>query len=371
LISVKTELITFKEDLYLESGRIISPITVAYERYGKINDKKDNVILICHALTGSAHVASYSDQVADKQSVGWWDKMVGSGKAFDTDKYHIICSNILGSCYGTTGPGSIDPKSNLPYGLRFPVITVRDMVKLQYRLIKHLGITNLFAIAGGSLGGMQVLEWGITYPEIAKNLIVISATTKLTPMAIAFNSIARQAIKSDPNYNKGDYYGNLPPRDGLAIARMAGHITYLSDIAFHKKFGRRLASQDSIYDFDSMYEVENYLVYNGYKFADRFDANSYLYLLKAMDIFNLSYGYGSLDEAIGEINSNARVLLLDFSSDFLFPKYQVDEIHNIMLSKNVNVIRASITADYGHDSFLIEIDEQTKTVKSFLEGSNG
>lgn len=369
MISVKTEFITFNEDLYLESGRIISPITVAYERYGEINDKKDNIILICHALTGSAHAAFSSDITTEKQSSGWWDKMIGSGKAFDTDKYHVICSNILGSCYGTTGPGSIDPKSNTPYGLRFPVITVRDMVKLQKRLMEYLGVTSIFAIAGGSLGGMQVLEWAITYPETAKNLIVISATTRLTPMAIAFNSIARQAIKSDPNYNNGDYYGNLAPRDGLAIARMAGHITYLSDMAFHKKFGRRLASQDSIYDFDSMYEVENYLVYNGYKFTDRFDANSYLYLLKAMDIFNLSYGYGSLDEAIAEINPASRVLLLDFTSDFLFPKYQADEIHNIMLAKDINVSRASIVADYGHDSFLIEVDEQTEAVKSFLEDS--
>ncbi|MDE7169320.1 MAG: homoserine O-acetyltransferase, partial [Mucispirillum sp.] len=315
--TVKTQHITFKDELFLESGRVLSPVAVAYETYGTLNKEKSNAVLVCHALTGSAHAAGLTSP--DGSGKGWWDNMIGPGKAIDTDKYFIICSNILGSCYGTTGPSSIDPSTGINYGIKFPVVTIRDMVKVQKKLTAYLGIDKLFCVAGGSLGGMQTLEWSITYPEMVENAVVISAAGRITPMAIAFNAVARAAITKDPNWMEGCYYGKAIPKDGLAIGRMAGHITYLSDASFNKKFGRRLGSQDSIFDFSSSYEVENYLRYNGYKFTERFDANSYLYLLKAMDIFDLSYGYGSYEEALKRFRANA--LFIDFTTDFLFPSY--------------------------------------------------
>lgn len=360
---VRTQSVTFKEEFFLQSGRILSPVTVAYETYGALNGDKSNAILICHALTGSAHAAGYNSP--DDEKPGWWDDMIGPCKPFDTNKYFIICSNMLGSCYGTTGPSSIDPSCGRPYALRFPVVTVNDMVKLQKKLITKLGIEKLFCVAGGSMGGMQALEWGVTYPDAVKSLVVISSAGRITPMAIAFNTIARFAIKNDPNWQNGDYYGKAAPKDGLAIGRMAGHITYLSDAAFHKKFGRRLGSQESIYDFNSVYEVENYLRYNGYKFTERFDANSYLYILKAMDIFDLSYGFGSYEEALKRLS--AKTLLIDFTSDFLFPPYQTDEIVDIMTKCGNPPERATIKSDYGHDAFLLEFDEQSDVVSAFLD----
>jgi len=362
---VKTQYVTFKEELYLESGRLISPVTIAYETYGKLNAAKDNAILICHALTGSAH-AAWLHKAGDKP--GWWDSMIGSGKAFDTDKFFVICSNILGSCYGTTGPTSIDPFTGKHYGRKFPVVTVKDMIKTQKRLIDYLGIDLLYSAAGGSLGGMQVLEWAITYPEKIRSAVVISASGRITPMAIAFNAIARHAITKDPNYKGGDYYGSAPPKDGLAIGRMAGHITYLSDAAFNRKFGRRYATFEGIYDFNGFFEVENYLLHNGYKFTERFDANTYLYLLKAMDIFDLAYQYNSLEEAVSRIK--AKILFITFSSDFLFPEYQTEELVSLMNKTGSPPEWARIESDYGHDAFLVEFDEQTKAIKKFLDGVN-
>lgn len=360
---VTTNYVTFKDEFFLQSGRVITPITVAYETYGKLNAEKDNAILVCHALTGSAHAAGYSN--GDEDKVGWWEEMIGPNKAFDTNKYFVICSNILGSCYGTTGPASIDNTTGKPYGLRFPVVTVKDMVKLQKKLISKLGIEKLLSVAGGSMGGMQALEWGVTYPDNVESVIVISSAGRITPMAIAFNAIARFAIKKDPNWQDGNYYGKSIPRDGLAIGRMAGHITYLSDIAFHQKFGRRLGSQDSIYDFNSAYEVENYLYYNGYKFTERFDANSYLYILKAMDIFDLSYGFGSYEEALRMLT--AKTLLIDFTTDILFPPYQTDEIVDIMTKCGNEPERVTIESDNGHDAFLQEYSEQTAVISAFLQ----
>lgn len=353
---------TFKDELYLESGRILSPYTIAYETYGTLNDNKDNVILICHALTGSAHAAGISSVDG---SIGWWDKMIGPNRTIDTNKYYVICSNILGSCYGSTGPASIDPTTGVNYALKFPVITIRDMVKAQKKLINFLGIDKLFCVIGGSFGGMQTLEWSITFPEMVENAIVISAAGRITPMSMAFNSMARTAITKDPNWLDGNYYGKTFPKDGLAIARMAGHITYLSDIAFSKKFGRKLGTQDSIFNFSSSYEVENYLKYNGYKFTERFDANSYLYILKAMDIFDLSYGYGSYEEALKKIHANT--LLIDFTSDFLFPSYQMDEMYDIMKKHNNTPTRVTIDSDSGHDAFLLEFDDLSEITLSFLE----
>ncbi|MDR0453795.1 MAG: homoserine O-acetyltransferase [Deferribacteraceae bacterium] len=360
---VKTKYVTFKEELYLESGRLISPVTIAYETYGKLNASKDNAILICHALTGSAHAAGFH-KAGDKP--GWWNDMIGSGKAFDTEKYFVICSNILGSCYGATGPSSIDPFTGKHYGRKFPVITVKDMVKAQKRLINHLGLDHLYCVAGGSLGGMQALEWAVTYPDVVRRAILISTAGRITPMAIAFNAIVRLAVTKDPNYKGGDYYDGTPPKDGLAIGRMAGHITYLSDAAFNRKFGRRYATFEGIYDFNGFFEVENYLLYNGYKFTERFDANSYLYLLKAMDIFDLTYEYSSFEEAVSRIK--AETLFITFSSDLLFPAYQTEELASLMKKAGNPPKWAQIESDYGHDAFLLEFDEQTKVINEFLKG---
>ena len=357
----ETRSVTFKEELFLESGRLISPITIAYETYGRLNAAKDNAVLVCHALTGSAHAAGQHKQGGKP---GWWNDMIGPGKAFDTDNYFVICSNILGSCYGTTGPSSIDPFTGKHYGRNFPVVTVKDMVKAQKRLTDYLGVDVLYSVAGGSLGGMQALEWAVTYPDKVRSVIAISSAGRITPMAIAFNTIARHAITKDPNYKGGDYYGGVPPKDGLAIGRMAGHITYLSDVAFNRKFGRRYATFEGIYDFNGFFEVENYLHYNGYKFTERFDANSYLYLLKAMDIFDLTYEYSSFEEAVSRIK--AKTLFITFSSDFLFPAYQTEEIAELMKRSGNTPQWVQIESDYGHDAFLLEFDDQTKAIKKFL-----
>ncbi|HCW93844.1 MAG TPA: homoserine O-acetyltransferase, partial [Flexistipes sinusarabici] len=244
---VKTQYVTFKDEFFFESGRVLNPITVAYETYGSLNEDKSNAILVCHALTGDHHAAGYNHP--DDQKPGWWDNMIGPGKPLDADKYFIISPNFLGSCFGTTGPASIDPATKEPYGLKFPVFTVKDMVKLQKRLIKYLGIEKLKTVIGGSMGGMQALEWAITFPEMVESVIPIATAGRITPMAVAFNTVARMSIMKDPNWNNGNYYGKTPPVDGLAIARMAGHITFLSDASFHKKFGRKYATLEGIYDF--------------------------------------------------------------------------------------------------------------------------
>ncbi|MCA1979949.1 MAG: homoserine O-acetyltransferase [Calditerrivibrio sp.] len=360
---VKQKIVHFKDDFFLESGRILSKLTVAYETYGTLNENKDNAIMICHALTGSHHAAGYYSP--DDQKPGWWEDMIGPEKPFNTNKYFVICSNFLGSCYGTTGPASTDPASGKPYGLKFPVFTVKDMVKLQKKLIDHLGIPKLLCVAGGSMGGMQALEWAVTFPEKVHTIIPIATAGRITPMAIAFNTIGRQAIMKDPNWNNGDYYGKSFPKDGLAIARMAGHITFMSDASFQKKFGRKYATLEGIYDFFGYFEVENYLRYNGYKFTERFDPNSYLYIIKAMDIFDLSYGYGSFEEAVSRIT--ARSLFITFTSDILFPNYQTEEIINILKKVGRDTRWLNIESDYGHDAFLLEFDIQGSAIRNFLE----
>jgi len=359
---VKTQFVTFKEDFYFESGRVINSVTAAYETYGELNEAKDNGILICHALTGSAHAAGFNRE--DEQKPGWWDAMIGPGKAFDTEKNFVICSNFLGSCFGTTGPTSIDPQTKRRYGLKFPVFTVRDMVKLQKKLVDYLGIDVLHAVAGGSMGGMQALEWGATFPYATRSIIPIAASAAITPMAISFNAIAKVAITKDPNWRGGDYYDDVMPIDGLALARMAGHITYMSDSSFHSKFGRRYATFEGIYDFNGLFEVETYLRYNGYKFTEFFDANTYLYVLKAMDIFDLSYGRNGMKDALRLIT--AKSLFITFTSDFLFPPYQIEELVELMKSVGQSPEWENIKSDYGHDAFLLEFDAQTELIKDFL-----
>jgi homoserine O-acetyltransferase len=309
---VKTQYLTLAEpprEILLECGRSLGPITLAYETYGELSAAKDNAVLILHALSGSAHAAGYN-QPGERQP-GWWDIMIGPGKAFDTRKYFVICSNVIGGCKGSTGPSSINPQTGRPYGLTFPIVTIHDMVNTQAMLIDHLGIKQLLCVVGGSMGGMQVLQWVVSYPDRVRLAIPIATTSKLSAQAIAFDEVGRQAIQSDPHWKEGDYYGKSVPRRGLAIARMIGHITYLSEQSMHQKFGRKLQDKTEYgYDLLADFQVESYLRYKGDHFVDRFDANSYLYISKAMDYFDLAHPYGKLEQAFA--NVLAKFLVISF-----------------------------------------------------------
>ena len=348
----------------LESGRHLGPINIRYETYGTLNKKKSNAVLILHAFSGDAHAAGWHS--GQEKTPGWWDTMIGPGKAFDTDRYFVICSNVRGGCQGSTGPASINPDTQKPYGLRFPVITVNDMVRVQKTLIEQLKIPSLLAVAGGSMGGMQALEWSVLYPEIVRASIVLGATARLTPQGIAFNKVGRNAIESDPCWNKGDYYKGKTPAAGLAIARMVGHITYLSDQSMSKKFGRRLRARERYgFDLSEEFEVESYLQHQGDKFVERFDANSYLYITKAMDYFDLGARYGSLEAAFSR--TDTKFLIVSYSSDWLYPSYQSKEIVCALMRNQKDVSYVSIDCPYGHDSFLLETERQTDIIRSFLE----
>ncbi len=349
----------------LESGAVLGPVTVAYETYGRLNPQKDNAVLVCHALSGDSHVAGYYSE--DDPKPGWWDFMVGPGKGIDTDRYFVICSNILGSCYGSTGPCAINPKTGQPYGLEFPVITIGDMVSAQKALMDHLGVENLVAVIGGSIGGMQVLEWAVRYPDMVMSAIPLATTTRHSALAIAFNEVARQAIMADPNWNQGNYYSGPKPDTGLAVARMIGHITYLSDEALRQKFGRRLQDKlDVSFNFDADFQVESYLRYQGGKFVARFDANSFLYITKAADYFDLkkNHGNGSLVEAFSR--ATARFLVISFTSDWLYPTYQSREMVQAMKKNGLDVSFCEIQADCGHDAFLLPIERLIYMIRGFL-----
>ncbi len=348
--------------LQLESGKEFGPISLAYETYGTLNENKDNAILICHALTGNAHVAGRCNETDE---TGWWDPIIGKGRPLDTDKYFIICSNVLGGCSGSTGPSSINPATDKPYAMEFPTITIKDMVHAQKKLIENgFGIKHLKSIIGGSIGGMQTLQWGIEFPDFSDSLIAIAATSKLSPQAIAFNKIGRHAIMIDPKWNKGNYYSN-EVLQGLALARMVAHITYLSDEAMQIKFGRKHSNTNEIYDFDEKFEVENYLDHQGFKFIKRFDANSYLYLSKAMDLFDLSRGFPSLEDALNQFNTK-KILIISFNSDWLFPTFYSEEISNILKSQGKKVDFLEITSYHGHDSFLIEYEKINPIINDFI-----
>lgn len=358
---VATQFVRF-DSLPLDSGATLSPVDVAYETYGKLNENRSNAILILHALTGDAHAAGVSHETGKP---GWWDNSIGPGKAFDTEKYFVICSNVLGGCRGTTGPSSINPATGRPYAMSFPVITIPDMVRLQKKLIDHLGIPRLLAVAGGSMGGMQALQWAATYPDSVAAVIPIATTWRHSAQQIAFNEVGRQAIMADPDWNEGNYYDSRPPARGLAIARMIGHITYMSDESMREKFGRRLRDKDKYgFDFSIDFEVESYLRYRGAQFVDRFDANSYLYITKALDYFDLTNGRGSLAEVLGA--ATARFLVISFTSDWLYPSYQSLEIVNALRSRNRDVTYCELSSNYGHDAFLVDIGEQTEILRSFL-----
>ncbi|MDK2892336.1 homoserine O-acetyltransferase [Methanohalophilus sp.] len=351
---VKTQFYTLKVPFFLNSGNFLEEVTVAYETYGKLNSEKNNAILICHALTGDAHAAGYHE---GDEKPGWWDSTIGPGKAFDTDRYFVICSNVLGGCQGTTGPSSINPSTGMSYGLSFPQITIEDMVNLQYEFLKHLGISRLYAVAGGSMGGMQALQWAVSFPEMMQKVIVLASTAISSPQQIAFNEVARQAIMRDPKWNKGDYYDGEFPCEGLALARMIGHITYLSDTAMQNKFGRDVKDE-------SMFQVESYLHYQGDNFTKRFDPNSYLYLTKAVDLFDLSNGK-SLEEGLK--NVKADFLIISVSSDWLYPSYQSKEIVEALTLHDLKVEYREIVSHSGHDAFLLEKGQINYHVSSFLE----
>lgn len=350
--------------LELDCGRNLGPITIAYETYEALNADKSNAVLIVHALTGDAHAAGrYSP---DDPKPGWWDNMIGPGKAFDTTEYFVICSNVLGGCRGTTGPSSINPETGRPYGLTFPIVTIGDMVRAQLHLIDHLDIKKLLSVAGGSMGGMQVLEWLTRYPDRVRSGICIASGPHNGAQAIAFDAVGRHAVQADPAFKSGSYYGKEGPVQGLSIARMLGHITYLSDETMRAKFGRSLRKKaEYSYDFGSEFSVETYLDYQGEKFVNRFDANSYLYITKACDYFDLVSAYGSLDKAFAHVKS--RVMVLSYSSDWLYPPYQSREMVDSLMRNRKEVTYCNIQSDYGHDAFLLEADTMKDIIAGFLK----
>jgi homoserine O-acetyltransferase len=353
------------EPLKLVCGRELGPVDVAYETYGKLNERCDNAIYICHALSGNAHVAGYNS--VNDMKPGWWDNMVGPGKAIDTDKYFVICSNCLGGCSGTTGPASEDPKTGRPYGLDFPIITMSDMVAVQKLLVEKLGVNQLLCVLGGSMGGMQVMDWAIKYPDSLQSAAVIASTTRLGPQAIAFDAVGRHSILADPWFQDGRYHSSEGgPDRGLAIARMIGHITYLSEQGMREKFGRELRNSSNYsYDFDSEFSVETYLAYQGQSFVERFDANSYLYITKAMDYFDLASEYGSLENAFS--GCKCRFLVVSFTSDWLFTHKESEEIVGALAANSKEVSYCNIDSPYGHDAFLLEPEVLGGLVSGFID----
>lgn len=374
---VETQYYTFAQDqpFVLESGATLSPVTIAYETYGALNAERSNAILICHALSGSAHAAGLDAQGRE----GWWDDCIGPGKAFDTDRFFVICSNVLGSCYGSTGPSSTNPATGKPFGLRFPVVTIGDIVRSQVALIDHLGIAKLLCAVGGSMGGMQALEWAARYPDRIRASIPLATTARSSPMLIAFSEVGRQAIYADPNWQYGDYYENgRRPDAGLAVARMIGHITYLSEESMHKKFGRRLQGRERFgFEFETEFQVESYLRYKGQAFTQRFDANSYLYITKALDYFDLTR---EVEPAAGDADSPAnrlaaalapaagvKFLVVSFTSDWLYPSYHSRELVSALTAIGADVTYLDIQSTWGHDAFLLEVDTMTQLLSSFVD----
>ncbi|BCS55713.1 homoserine O-acetyltransferase [Geobacter sp. SVR] len=352
---------TFENGIKLDSGRILAPITLAYETYGTLNATASNAILVEHAWTGNAHLAG--KHRPEDAKPGWWDAIVGPGRLLDTDRYFVICSNVIGSCYGSTGPTSINPKTSKRYNLGFPVVTVRDMVRAQTLLIDALGIERLLCVMGGSMGGMQALEWATQYPDRIASAVVLAATPHPSPQAIALNAVSRWAIFNDPTWRKGEYKHN--PKDGLALARGVGHITFLSDESMHAKFGRRFSAKDGQFDFFGQFEVERYLSYNGYSFVDRFDANSFLYLAKALDLYDVAWGCESMAEAFGTVT--APLQFFAFTSDWLYPPYQTEEMVTCLQNLGKPVEYHLISSAYGHDAFLLEHETFAPLVRSFLQ----
>lgn len=348
-------------ELLLESGEKLGPITLAYETYGTLNTDKSNAILILHALSGDAHAAGLH---SGESVPGWWDNMIGHGKAFDIDNYFVVCSNVLGGCQGSTGPSSINPATDRPYGLDFPLITIKDMVTAQAQLIRHLGIEKLLCVAGGSIGGMQGLQWVASFPKMVNAVIPIATAARHSPQQIAFNEVGRQAIMADVDWNNGHYYEGAEPAKGLAVARMIGHITYMSDISMAEKFGRRVKKDRPDTRFSPDFEVEGYLQYQGDNFVKRFDANSYLYITNASDRFDLANTTG-LDKVLNSAQ-DTKFLVIAFKSDWLYPAYQSKRIVKACKLAHLDVTYCEINSTYGHDAFLVEVEEQEHFIRHFL-----
>jgi len=355
----------FAEPLVLESGERLESFDLAYEAYGTLNRDASNAVLVCHALSGDQHAAGYHSM--EDRKPGWWDNLIGPGKPLDTNRFYVVCVNVLGSCKGSTGPASINPATGEPYALDFPIVTVKDWVASQVRLMDRLGIGLWRAVVGGSLGGMQAMQWAIDYPERLDAALAIAATPKLSAQNIAFNEVARQAIMTDPEFHGGRFYGHTKPRRGLALARMIGHITYLSEDAMRDKFGRDLRKGRPLsYGFDVDFEVESYLRYQGRRFVDRFDANSYLYLTKVLDYFDPAAEYGN-DLAAAFQRSNNRFLVIAFSSDWRFAAERSREITRALYANNLEVTFAEVEAPQGHDAFLLRIGPYHDMVAAYMD----
>jgi homoserine O-acetyltransferase len=385
------------ESFLFESGQTLAGFTLRYETYGRLNAARDNVVIICHALSGDHHCAGIH-ALTDRKP-GWWNNLIGPGKAVDTTRFFVICSNCLGGCQGSTGPSSIDPATGRPFGVTFPFVTIRDMVRAQKRLLDSLGVTSLYAAIGGSMGGMQVMQWGIEYPGYVRRLLAMATTARESAQGIGFNEVGRQAIMQDPGWNQGDYAKNGGPRVGLAIARMMAHITYVSDASMDRKFGRKRrapkprklepdANATAVpppsdaratviaggsnsglttgggYDFEGLFEVESYLRYQGESFINRFDANSYLYITRAIDHFDLTAAYGSFEKAFEAVE--AETLVIGFTSDWLFPPQQNRDISLALLRAGKRASYAELDTDLGHDSFLLESEELYAIIRGFL-----
>ena len=359
--------IIIKKPLTLDCGKIINNYPIAYETYGTLNEKRDNAILTFHALTGDQFVSG-TNPITNKS--GWWSYAVGPGKAIDTKKFFVICANVIGGCMGSYGPDSIDPTTSKTLGTNFPVITINDMVNAQYNLLEFFKIDQLFCITGGSMGGMQVLQFVANYPDKAKTAIPIACTASHSAQNIALNELGRQAIMADQNWNKGNYFNtNSSPDKGLAVARMVAHITYLSKKGLQEKFGRKLQERDDLkFSFDADFQIESYLRHQGSVFVDRFDANSYLYITRAMDYFDLIKQYnGNLSEAFK--TSKTKFFIISFTSDWLYPTPENKEIVIALNSAGADVGFIEITSDKGHDSFLLDVPDFLKSVKNFLEAN--
>jgi homoserine O-acetyltransferase len=356
--------VTLPGPLALDGGGRLAPVELAYETYGTLNADRSNAILICHALTGDQHVASAHPRTGKP---GWWTRMVGAGKPIDPARHFIVCSNVIGSCMGSSGPASVDPATGAPYAMRFPVITVRDMVRAQAMLLDHLGVPVLEAVVGGSMGGMQALQWAATYPGRVRAAVVIASAARHSAQNIAFHEVGRQAIMADPRWNKGDYYASAePPVAGLAVARMAAHITYLSEAGLTEKFGRRLQDRGAKgFGFDADFQVESYLRHQGISFVDRFDANSYLYITRALDYFDLAEEHGGL-LANAFRGSATRFCLVSFDTDWLYPTAESRAVAHALNASRAAVSFVELSSPFGHDAFLLDVPELNQVIDGFL-----
>lgn len=355
--------VILSDPLHLESGARLARVEVGYETYGTLDPDSGNAILICHALTGNQHVAGADPRTGRP---GWWERMVGPGKPIDPARHFIVAANVLGGCSGSSGPASVDPATGRPYGMTFPVITVRDMVRAQAALLDHLGVATLAAVVGGSMGGMQALDWAVAYPQRVRAVVAIATAARHSAQNIAYHEVGRQAIMADPNWRGGDYRIDAPPVAGLAVARMAAHITYLSEAGLTAKFGRRLQDRDAVsFGFDADFQVESYLRHQGLSFVERFDANSYLYITRATDYFDLAAPHdGRLAAAFA--NTATRFAIVAFDSDWLYPTAEARRIVRALNAANARVSFVELASPHGHDAFLLDSPDLNRVVDGFL-----